>query len=249
MNFTAENYRELLRFALVNGYSFVFFGDNSVKNKKIYLRHDVDFSLDNALEFAILESELNIHSTYFFIVTSPFYNLMSEKSQTILQKIIKLGHKIGLHFDSKAYEKISLENIVHLVKNEKKILEMIVDTKITAVSFHRPNPVILNADIYLGRDCINTYSKKYFDSIKYISDSRMNWKQDPFKIIESNQFPEIQILTHPIWYGKNNGKISTILGRYICFKNNELLNDLNDNFTNVNEFLDLDKLIMEVNYD
>ena len=51
------------------------------------MRHDIDYCVDKALEFAILEHEMGISSTYFVLVTSDFYNIFSLNNSEKLRRI------------------------------------------------------------------------------------------------------------------------------------------------------------------
>ena len=63
------------------------------------MRHDIDFSLKKALEFAEVEQEQKIRSTYFVLLTTDMYNAMSKEAGQKIRAIMKMGHEIGLHFD------------------------------------------------------------------------------------------------------------------------------------------------------
>jgi hypothetical protein len=62
------------------------------------LRHDVDERLDAALEFARLEHERGLRTTYFLLHTAPYY-----AGPDLLAAALKIqnlyGHEIGLHHD------------------------------------------------------------------------------------------------------------------------------------------------------
>ena len=42
-----------------------------------FLRHDVDISIKKAVEMAEVEQAAGLHSTYYILLTSPFYNAFS----------------------------------------------------------------------------------------------------------------------------------------------------------------------------
>ena len=42
---------------------------------------------------------------------------------------------------------------------------------------------------------INSYSKEFFQNFKYVSDSRMKWREDVMKYVKEKQYPRMQILT------------------------------------------------------
>ena len=55
-------------------------------NNSFFLRHDVDISLKKALEMAEVEATRKLHSTYYILLSSPYYNALSPEN---LEKISK----------------------------------------------------------------------------------------------------------------------------------------------------------------
>ena len=53
--------------------------DNSDHDKYLILRHDIDNDIDKALEFAIMENELGVSSSY-FRVNARYYNLLNQRT-------------------------------------------------------------------------------------------------------------------------------------------------------------------------
>ena len=72
--FTLGHYRELLHAARSGGYRFAHF-DEPPRRGDLLLRHDVDLSLDAAVQMAELEAEEGVSATYFLMTESVFYNL------------------------------------------------------------------------------------------------------------------------------------------------------------------------------
>src|SRR5205814_1473213 len=87
--FDLDHYRELLAAARTGGYRFSFF-DRTPEPGDILLRHDVDLSLDAALEVAELEAESGAAATYFLMTRSEFYNLASPSGERVLQRLREL---------------------------------------------------------------------------------------------------------------------------------------------------------------
>ncbi|MFB9274559.1 hypothetical protein [Cohnella cellulosilytica] len=204
--FTYTNYIHVLQNALQKRYKFVSFRE-MVENQKIYekkiiLRHDIDISLEKAHRMAKLEAYLNIKSIYFIMVSSEFYNVSSPSSKDILTEIVAMGHEIGLHFDNTAYKYQDLDEMRSLIFREAALLESIVNTDITAVSFHRPSREILEQNLNLN-PMVNAYNHVFFNEIKYISDSRKTWIEKSIdEVINEDQYSKIQLLIHPIWWGE-----------------------------------------------
>lgn len=102
------------------GYSFADYLNYSNFNKAVILRHDVDFSLEKALEMAEIEKKEEVQSTYFILLSTNFYNIFSKESCDIIKKIQSLGHNIGLHFDEKKYDITDKESMEFYITKEKK---------------------------------------------------------------------------------------------------------------------------------
>lgn len=103
MQFTYRAYKALIKRLRSKQYELVGYTDYESKDKCAILRHDVDTSIDKALELAALESQENVKSTYFFLLNTDFYNIASQNSMEKIQRIHAMGHEIGLHFDETKY--------------------------------------------------------------------------------------------------------------------------------------------------
>lgn len=99
-SFKLSHYKHVLKKALKFGYKFTPFSDYPKYRKckrLIILRHDIDLNISRALEMAKIESAFGIKATYFVRLHAQDYNPFEFKTYTMLKKIIKLGHEIGLH--------------------------------------------------------------------------------------------------------------------------------------------------------
>jgi len=94
--FDLAHYCELLDAADEGGYRPAFF-DREPQPGDLFLRHDVDMSLDAALAMAELEAERGVAATYFMMTRSDFYNLDSRAGDRALARLRELGHRVGLH--------------------------------------------------------------------------------------------------------------------------------------------------------
>lgn len=237
MEFTFDAYKKLVITALNEGYSICSYENVDEYKKVIILRHDVDISPYKALELAEIEYEIGVQSTYFVLLSTEFYNIFSAKSSKIFAKILNMGHQIGLHFDEQKYKTSSLEQLKEYIYYEVEILTRALGTKIKVVSMHRPSKLILNKSIELD-GLINTYSYKYFKKMKYISDSRMCWREDPIEVILSKKYNKVHILTHPFWYSNVKESIKEKLFRLIDSSKQKTYKNLYENFRNLDEFID-----------
>ena len=166
-NFSYNHYLEILEKFKEKGYKFGIFG-GIYNSKVVYLRHDLDHSIEKAVPMADLERTVGAKATYCLRFSSPFDNMFSKNNREAIKKIIDRGHVIGLHFEREAWDGKMQEEI----EKQFGILEMYFPYR-EIVSFHRPQEDIFNKDF---QNFINTYEKPYFEDVVYLSDSTGNWR-------------------------------------------------------------------------
>jgi len=95
LDFTITTYQKLLGALIAKGYAFQPFAEflEHPQPRIILLRHDVDAVPVNSLQIAKLESELGIHSTYYFKTKPVSYD------EKIINQIAALGNEIGYHYE------------------------------------------------------------------------------------------------------------------------------------------------------
>lgn len=236
MEFTYKAYKNLIITSLENGYDICSYKKVDKFDKSIILRHDIDFSPSRAIDIARIEYQLGVKSTYFILLSTEFYNVFSKETAGIFNEILDMGHDIGLHFDEQRYDASSINQMKDYVYHESKILEKALGVSINVVSMHRPSKISLDNNIKF-EGIINSYSQMFFKDMKYVSDSRMNWREDVIEIIKSNKYDKIHILTHPFWY---SNKFEKTEDKLMCFINDAKINrydSLNSNFRDLIEYI------------
>lgn len=195
MNLFPE-YGQFLRMFLDKGYQIKPLATGPIEPAGvIYLRHDIDFDCALALKAAEIEADLGISSTYFFLLTSDSYNPFSAFNAECINKIRALGHKISVHFDPLRYD-----DFRYGLKTEVSVFSSFFNEEVNLVSLHRPNDFFLSFDEEI-EGVEHTYQKKYFNDIKYIADSRGEFRfGKPEESQEFQQGKSIHLLTHPIWW-------------------------------------------------
>ena len=236
MKFTYLAYEKLIKQLQDKDYKFCNYTNYIAENKVVILRHDIDTSLNKALEIAKLENSLGVSAYYFVLLSTDFYNINSEKSLKILKEIRQLGGKIGLHFDEKKYNLKLKEDYIKCVNYELDILTRVLEEKIDVVSMHRPSKHFLEMDLEIP-NVINSYQKKFFNNFKYVSDSRMNWRENVEEIIDSEKYNQLHILTHPFWYSEKIESMEEKLEQFLKLAIKERYESLEDNIS------DFDKII------
>jgi len=202
--FTMKKYESVLNNLKLHDFNFSTDWSKSDSNT-IFLRHDIDFSLEDAHKIAVCEASLKVKSTFFFMLTSNMYNLMSKANKKIVNEIDEMGHKISLHFDPVAYS--NLNSFV----DEKNCFESFFDTTVDIVSIHRPGIFLQNnnQDLFGIR---HTYQDHYFNDMSYISDSGGKSVDDKIaNYISQKNLHGLQLLLHPIWWTRKSNSPSETL--------------------------------------
>jgi hypothetical protein len=239
-DFTYTSYGEFLKFISESGYTFTDYHNFAGVSNPCILRHDIDYDIRKAFEFAKFETKKftaskQIYATYFVLLTSPFYNVLSHTVIKTLKEMISMGHEIGLHFDETQYL-LPPNEMIGCVQKELNILEQILEHPVTVVSMHRPSQTTLRADIGIP-GVINSYSQIFFKEFKYISDSRHHWQENVEDIVASKEYKKLQILTHPFWYTEVITSCKDKLFSFISSGSLTRYYGMNDNFKNLDEFV------------
>jgi hypothetical protein len=175
--FDLAHYRELLDAARAGGYRWAVF-DHEPQPGDLFLRHDVDLTLEAALELAHLEAERGVQATYFLMTESVFYNLESASGRETLRELRELGHAVGLHAVHPRAER---------------------DDRFDAVlAWHNPEPEYVNDPV---EGVVNVMQPPWFTKGKYRSDSNQHWREGcPHEELRAGAFEWLQLLVHPeIW--------------------------------------------------
>jgi hypothetical protein len=175
--FDLPHYGELLDAARAGGYRFATF-EAEPQPGDVLLRHDVDLSLEAALELARLEQEAGARATYFLMTESLFYNLDSALGRDTLSELRSLGHAVGIHG---VYPRASRDERFDAV-----------------LAWHNPDPEYVHEPV---SGFVNVMQPPWFTKGKYRSDSNQHWREGcPHEELRAGTFEWLQLLTHPeIW--------------------------------------------------
>lgn len=199
-DFTLAEYADLLRIAKKK-YEFVTYASIDLSKRFVLWRHDVDYSLNRALGLAKIEAEESVSSTFFLNLHSDFYNIFEKSQNQLIQKIIKAGHSVGLHFDASFYDVRSEEELDLLISRESVLLSNYLGVEVTAFSFHNPTEFLLTCESDQYGGIINCYSSTFKKMIPYCSDSNGYWRHRRLRdVLESGSDSCLHVLTHPAWW-------------------------------------------------
>jgi hypothetical protein len=188
-DFSLEHYRELVDAARAGGYRWRFF-DHVPQSGDLFVRHDVDLSLDAALRMAELEADAEVSATYFLMTQSVFYNLASPEGLRALNRLRELGHSVGLHA---VWPGAELDERFDPV-----------------VAWHNPDPDYMSEPL---DGVVNVMQAPFFDPDHYRSDSNQQWRYGcPHEGLDRGEFEWLQLLTHPeIWVYPGNTMRETMI--------------------------------------
>ena len=150
--------------------------------------------------------------------------MLSEKNISTSKDLMKMGHKISLHYNPEDHN-----NNRKSFMFEKSIVEANLEVNVDIVSIHRPRKFLMknNQKIY-GVD--HTYMDKYTKSMVYLSDSA---GRDPRKEIsdylKNKCQKNLQLLIHPIWWMKKSKSPTDTLNLWLYNNNKILAEDVKKN--------------------
>ena len=221
-------YQKFLTKFIERGYEILSMSTMFEKKNQLMLRHDIDFSIPFAYQIACQEAEINVKSSFFFLLRSKAYNIFELENFKLIKKIHELGHKISVHFDASLYD-----NVHSGLQKELDMFSLLGDSfeKIELVSIHRPKDGLLGSEEKI-QFIEHTYMPKYFRDIAYFADSGGSFKYG--NSLESEAFKQndtIHLLIHPIWWveGDFYGDAMVMLDKFRLSQDKAYLNFMVEN--------------------
>jgi len=224
-DFTYDIYLELLHSIKSSGYEFQTFEDFILnpKNRAVVLRHDSDNSSASELNFAHMEHDLKIRSSYYFRIPKTY------KIETI-KKIVELGHEIGYHYEDLSVVKGNYEEAIQRFEKNLKIIRTLYPVR-TIAMHGRPLSIYDSKDLWKKYDfkAYGVIGEPYlsvdYNKVLYLTDTGSRWNGEKtiirdsvfsqydfnihstFQLIElfkKNELPDLIILnSHPARWNNN----------------------------------------------
>lgn len=241
MEFTYAAYRNLIAILKQNAYQFCGYFDHTAQDKRVIMRHDIDYCLERSVKMAQIENEEGIGSTYFVLLKTDFYNPASKRTNDLIREIKNLGHEVGLHFDETVYADCDAEKLPEMIQKEADILADICGFPIRCFSMHRPNQVTLEKSLEVP-GLVNAYGREFFHEFKYLSDSRRNWREPVEDIIYRGSYNRLHILTHAFWYSEKESSITDSVKDYIMAAKMERYAHFSENIRSLEEIVPLSSI-------
>jgi len=203
-DFSLDHYKEILE-ALRNRFQVVRFRDferynHSENSPFAILRHDIDFSIENALDVARIEHEVEVQSTYFVRLDARHYNPFYLPSMKGLQQIIDWGHDIGLHY-STASNIFTGESCVAIINRQLRVLRELLSYDVKIGAAHETTRLKIDTKAILKETELRmeAYEPRFVKEMKYISDSSGRWREG-CACQWLDRGLDLCILTHPFWW-------------------------------------------------
>jgi hypothetical protein len=188
-------YRDLMRQAEAAGWSFGSFVEPAGAGRRtMFLRHDVDYSLELAVELAELNHELGVSGTFCVQLRAQFYNALEHTETERLLRLRDLGQEVALHYVVDPRTAPTAE----AVSREFELLRALVADATPAFSWHQPSPALLETDFQVP-GLVNAYGPRFFREMPYLSDSTHRVSVEALQTelghVESSV---MQLLLHPV---------------------------------------------------
>jgi hypothetical protein len=175
-DFTMAKYEELCRALLAAGYvpaTVYEYLTAPPAGRTVVLRHDVDRKPENALAMAGLESDLGIHSTYYFRHPATFV-------PEVIGRVQALGHEVGYHYEVLAKARGDYTKAIGLFDRELAEFREICDVR-TVCMHGSPLSRYDNRDLWKEYDFRDygvlgeAYLSMAGGDLLYLTDTGRNW--------------------------------------------------------------------------
>ncbi|MCK4394327.1 hypothetical protein KAX17_15610 [Candidatus Bipolaricaulota bacterium] len=199
--YSKEGYRSLLKLALEEGYKFIGFLDKCDNYSHcIYLRHDIDYSLNMALELAEINASMGVQGTFSVLLRSQVYNLLSHWALSQVKKIHALGQHLAFHYALPPTIPTSDGEFAALILADFDIVQRHLPEIEPAFAWHNTTPELISRGLHLVvPGLVNIYSAYFIKDIPYYSDTYMRYSVAEFeKIIARENCSALHLLFHPL---------------------------------------------------
>jgi hypothetical protein len=165
------------------------------------LRHDVDYSPVAALRLARLEAKRGYRATYFLLLSSTCYSLLTPEAAALAPQLVELGHEVGLHYDLGVFKELPRERWDDLLRAQVLLLSRLAGAPVCSIAMHQPG---LNGEDPFAAPMgfLNAYDDAFFKEMPYLSDSCRAWRDSAWEILSGGPVPpRFQAVFHPINWG------------------------------------------------
>lgn len=135
---------------LAQGEGFVFRGfleGSRSGERTIFLRHDVDYSLSIAVELARINASLGVRGTFFVLLRSQVYNLLSRWTLDQVKEIHASGQRLAFHCALPPSTPANQESMARMMFNDFGIVKSNIPEIEQVFSWHNPTQEVLDQSL------------------------------------------------------------------------------------------------------
>jgi hypothetical protein len=213
-SYSPDTYRRLLELLLASHYQFADFTITPMApvGRLVYLRHDIDYSVEWALALAGINANAGVSGTFFFQLRSPNYNLHAHSTIAAIREICALGQRTALHFAIGDNALAGEEPAARILADHAAMRAQVPELA-PVFSWHNPSvfPGLLAEvpDIDVP-GLVNTYARQFVERVRYYSESNLRYAVEELEAIVLKGEPRLQLLFHPFQWlagGRNMQEI------------------------------------------
>jgi hypothetical protein len=187
---TLDQYREMLTSLLDRSLTPLDIDGFARRAPGFWLRHDVELSLDAAIAMADVETALDIPSSYFVCVESPYFASEAAVNAAVDQ-LSRLGRDVSYHL-------VLSSSAPPIGDRLRALATRFPSVHPRALTFHAPRiPAADLAEEPMGE---TVYEPLVEDIGRYFSDSTGRWRWGHPVHADLANTDLVQILTHPFWW-------------------------------------------------
>lgn len=214
--YSIEAYRALLGRLVADGCRFArFVDDPPTEGRTIYLRHDVDYSLELAVELAEVNQELGVQATFFVQVRAELYNVLAPFETARVRRLQALGQRLALHFLPADDGRGTTD--ADGIRADFEFLEQVAPELDPVFSWHRPSEGFGERPSLVVPGLVNVYGDRFFRAMTYLSDSIHKVSVVELEeSLEQCESRELQLLLHPInWIAGGSSGVEILIRSWI----------------------------------
>jgi hypothetical protein len=213
IEYSESHYRTILRTARSVGYVTSGFVEPVEAERRLFLRHDVDISIDLAVKLAEINNDEGVAGTFAVLLRSQIYNLLSPFVLPQLQRLRELGQSLALHHAGTW--SLSPDEVTQSVTSDFHIAKHAVPGIEPAYAWHNPTPELVESMLdHDAAGLVNMYGRRFTRDMQYLSDSNMRNSVETFEhALRDESQTDVHFLFHPLNWTVGGRSVLEAFGR------------------------------------
>lgn len=221
--YNLTNYRAVLAALKAEGYRFASYCDPAPQGKCVFLRHDIDLSLEYAERFARINAETGAVGTFFLQLRCEMYNLLAFETLAAVERIAALGQHIGFHAVIRpGATVVTLAEDLH---RDFALFRALIPRALPVFAWH--NPSILQAEGFAHLEAefeglANAYGVFCGGKHPYYADSNMRWSFSQIMDLVRGGEPVFQLALAPMQWCPEEADMPGVLASSLMLRLSEM---------------------------